>query len=47
MFRLIINETDHGTFSLVTDALNYIAGLINSYELRTIDADSLSIQILK
>ena len=47
MFRLIINETDHGTFPLVTDALIYIEGLINDDELETLDADSLSIQILK
>jgi len=47
MFRIIINEVDHGTVSTVTEALMYIENEINDDELETIDADSLSIQILK
>ena len=46
-FRLIINETDHGTFPTVSDALRYIESEIENGELETIHADSLSIQIIK
>lgn len=47
MFRLFINDTDHGTFEEVSSALDYVRGEIESGDLETIDAGSLSISIVK
>lgn len=47
MFQLYINGTDHGTFELVSDALDYIRCEIEDGELENVTADSLEIQIVK
>lgn len=47
MFRLTINNTDHGTFNEVSQALDYVRGEIESGELETIHAESLTISIVK
>lgn len=46
-FLLVINDTNHGGFNTVTDALRYIENEIENGDLDTIHAESLSIQILK
>lgn len=47
MFRLLINETDHGTFDTVSAALEYVERSIEDGDLETVHAKELSIHILK